>query len=382
MDKTMKFMHLADLHLGKRVNEFSMLEDQKYVLDQVLQRIDEEGIEGLLIAGDIYDRQVPSVEAVRLLDDFLTQVAGRRVPVYMIGGNHDSTARLSFGARLLTGSGVHMASEYDGIVERITVEDAFGMIDLFLLPFLKPAQVRTVWKEKAEGVQTYQDAVSFVLDRIERNEKHRSILLAHQFVTGAAVCDSEEHAVGGLGQIDAACFDGFDYVALGHLHGPQKVRRDTLRYAGTLLKYSFSEVNQKKSVTIVELREKGNILIDTRPVRPLHEMRIVRGSYEEVTCRRNYENTDTEDYVGITLTDEEDIFDAVGKLRAIYPNLMKLGYDNTRTRQDQIIAAPEAVQEKGPMELSEELFMLQNNRPMSGQQREYLSGLISGIWGM
>ena len=374
-------MHLADLHLGKRVNEFSMLEDQKYVLDQVLQWIDEEGIEGLLIAGDIYDRQVPSVEAVRLLDDFLTQVSRLQVPVYMIGGNHDSAARISFGARLLARSGVHMAQEYDGTVEKITVEDAFGLIDLYLLPFLRPAQVRACWQEEAEWVHTYQDAVSFVLDRVERNEEHRSILLAHQFVTGAAVCDSEEHVVGGLDQIDVSCLDGFDYVALGHLHGPQRVGRDTVRYAGTLLKYSFSEVAQKKSAVIVELREKGNILIDTRPVRPLHEMRIIRGNYEEVTCRRNYENTDTKDYVGIILTDEEDVFDAVSRLRVIYPNLMKLGYDNARTRQDQTIAAPAAVQKKGPMELSEELFMLQNNRPMSEQQKEYLGRLISEVWG-
>lgn len=378
----MKFMHLADLHLGKRVNEFSMLEDQRYVLDQVLQWIDEESIEGLLIAGDIYDRQVPSIEAVRLLDDFLTQVSRRRVPVYMIGGNHDSTARMSFGARLLTQSGIHMAAEYDGTIEKITVKDAFGMIDLYLLPFLRPAQVRAVWQEEAEWVHTYQDAVIFVLDKAGRNEEHRSILLAHQFVTGAAVCDSEEHVVGGLDQIDVSCFDGFDYVALGHLHGPQRVGRDTVRYAGTLLKYSFSEVAQKKSVTIVELRERGKILLDTRPVRPLHEMRLIRGNYEEVTCRRNYENTDTKDYVGIILTDEEDIFDAASRLRAIYPNLMKLGYDNTRTRQDQIIAVPEAIQEKGPVELSEELFVLQNNRPMSGQQKEYLSRLISEVWGM
>ncbi len=385
----MKFMHLADLHLGKRVNEFSMLEDQRYVLDQVLDLVDEEKIEGIIIAGDIYDRQVPPVEAVRLLDHFLTEAVRRCVPVYMVGGNHDSIERVSFGARLMSGSGVHMASEYGGTVEKITVQDAYGAIDIYMLPFLKPAQVHAVWKNEAEGINTYQEALSFVLHKapfcdapsVRRgNGTNRSILVAHQFVTGAAVCDSEEHTAGGLDQVDVSCFDGFDYVALGHLHGPQKVGRDTVRYAGTLLKYSFSEVNQKKSVTIVDMGQKGNIDIYTRPVSPLHEMRVIRGNYEEVTCRANYENTDTMDYVGITLTDEEDIFDAVSKLRVIYPNLMKLRYDNTRTRQGQAVEAAGEPEKKSPAMLAEELFLLQNNKPMSKEQKEYMEKVIGEVW--
>lgn len=376
----MKFMHLADLHLGKKVNEFSMLEDQKYVLEQVLQMVDEERTEGLLIAGDIYDRQIPSIEAVRLFDDFLTELAGRHVPVYLIGGNHDSIERVSFGARLMSSSGIYMATEYDGTVDVVTVEDEYGAIDVYLLPFLKPAQVRAVWGEEAEDIRTYQDAVSFVMGKLVRNESHRSILLAHQFVAGGSVCDSEEHAVGGLDQVYPACFDGFDYVALGHLHGAQHVGRNTVRYAGTLLKYSFSEVKHKKSVTIVELREKGNVEISIRPVSPLHEMREIRGSYAEVTCRANYENTDTKDYVRVTLTDEEDVFDAVGKLRVIYPNLMKLDYDNARTRQNQIVTASGKEEEKDPLTLAEELFVLQNNKPMSDEQREYMQESIRKVW--
>ena len=399
----MKFMHLADLHLGKRVNEFSMLEDQKHVLDQVLRLMDEEKTEGLIIAGDIYDRQVPSLEAVRLLDYFLTEVAGRHVPVYMIGGNHDSIERISFGARLMSGSGIHMASEYNGTVERITVEDAYGVIDIYMLPFLKPAQVRAVWKEEAVNIHTYQEAMSFVLSKIRScgappdsgadgypceslsnaatlqrgaGENRRSILIAHQFVAGASGCDSEEHTTGGLEQVDVACFDGFDYVALGHLHGPQRVCRDTVRYAGTLLKYSFSEVKHKKSVTIVDMREKGTVDIHTRSVSPLHDMRLIRGSYEEVTCRANYANTDTRDYVGITLTDEEDVYDAISKLRVIYPNLMKLEYDNTRTRQNQTVEVTGKAEEKSPIMMAEELFMLQNNKFMSEEQRGYVEKLI------
>ncbi|MDE6846766.1 MAG: exonuclease SbcCD subunit D [Lachnospiraceae bacterium] len=376
----MKFMHLADLHLGKRVNEFSMLEDQKYVLEQVLKLLDEERADALLIAGDIYDRQIPPIEAVRLFDFFLTRVAERHIQVYLISGNHDSIERVSFGARLMESSGIHMATEYDGTVDFVTVEDEYGVIDIYLLPFLKPAQVRAVWGEEAEQIRTYQEALAFVMSKLTRNMEHRSILLAHQFVAGAAVCDSEEHAVGGLDQVEVSCFDGFDYVALGHLHGAQCAGRDVVRYAGTLLKYSFSEVSHKKSVTMVELKEKGNVEIYSRPITPLHEMRDIRGSYEQVTKRSNYENTDTRDYVRITLTDEEDIFDAVGKLRVIYPNLMRLEYDNMRTRQHQSVKVPEQEEEKTPFTLLEELFVLQNNKPMSKEQGAYMQEMIRRVW--
>lgn len=376
----MKFMHLADLHLGKRVNDFSMLEDQRYALEQVLGIVRKERVAGVLIAGDIYDRQVPSVEAMGLLDDFLTKLSGEGVPVYMVGGNHDSIERVSFGARLMTGSGIHMATQYNGEVDTVTVKDEYGMIDIYLLPFLKPAHVRAVWKEQAEEIHTYQEALDFVTGKIVRDERNRSILVAHQYVSGAAVCDSEERSIGGLDEVDVSCFDGFDYVALGHLHGPQSVGRDTVRYAGTLLKYSFSEVNHKKSVTLVEMAARGVIRIDTRQIEPLHEMRKIRGSYMEVTDRSHYENTDTQDYVHITLTDEEDIFDAVGKLRAVYPNLMKLEYDNARTRSAQTVMAPEDIQMKPPLRLCEELFALQNNKPMGKEQKIYMEELVREIW--
>ena len=376
----MKFMHLADLHLGKKVNEFSMLEDQKYVLEQVLDIIGEEHVDGLLIAGDIYDKPVPSIEAVRLCDEFLTEVSQMNVPVFLIGGNHDSIERVSFGARLMTGSGIHMATVYDGAVDTVTVEDQYGTLDIYLLPFIKPAQVRAVWGEEAEQIKTYQDALSFVMDKTVIDESHRNILLAHQFVTGGVVCDSEEHAVGGLDQVDVSCFDSFDYVALGHLHGAQQTGRENVRYAGTLLKYSFSEIHHKKSVTVVELREKGCVDICTRSIRPLHEMREIRGNYAEVTSRSNYENTDTKDYVHITLTDEEDVFDAVGKLRAIYPNLMKLDYDNTRTRTSQVVTSSGTEEQKDPLTLAEELFALQNNKPMSDTQKSHMQELIRSVW--
>lgn len=376
----MRLMHLADLHIGKKVNEFSMLEDQKYILEQVLFLARDRKVDGVLIAGDIYDKPVPSVEAVSLFDTFLTRLSEFHLPVFIISGNHDSAERLSFGAKLMEKSSVYVASEYAGEVRKVRVKDAYGILDIYLLPFIKPAYVRAVWGEEAGKIKTYQEAVAYVMSKTEPVKAHRNLLVAHQFVTGAAICDSEEHSVGGLDQVEVSCFDGFDYVALGHLHGPQTVGCDTVRYAGTPLKYSFSEVSHSKSVTIVDMKEKGNVTVETYPLVPLHDMRKIRGSYEEITKRSNYDSTNTEDYVQITLTDEEDIFDAVGKLRVIYPNLMKLEYDNTRTRQNSRIELQDEAEDKTPLELAGELFEMQNNRPMREEQKQYLESLITDIW--
>lgn len=376
----MKLIHLADLHIGKRVNEISMIEDQRYILKQVLECVAEEQPDGILVAGDIYDRMVPSVEAVQLLDTFLTELSNQKVPVYLISGNHDSAERVSFGAKLLTKSQIYMATQYQGKMEKVTMQDAYGRVNLYLLPFLKPAQVRAVWKEEAEGISTYQDAIDFVMAKEEINPEERNVLVAHQFVAGAQTCDSEEHSIGGLDQIAATSYQVFDYVALGHLHGPQQVSRKTIRYAGTLLKYSFSEIHHKKSITIVELREKGQVEVRQRPVHPLHDMRQLRGNYEELVKRENYENTDTEDYLRIILSDEEDIYDAVGKLRVIYPNLMRLEYDNTRTRKRQTIGETEPVEKKMPIDFMEELYQIQNNKAMSLEQRNYMKKMMETIW--
>lgn len=376
----MRLLHLADLHLGKRVNEFSMLKDQEHILEQVLMLACTQKADGVLVAGDVFDKTVPSVEAVSLLDNFLTKLSGYHIPVYIISGNHDSAQRLSFGAQLIEKSAIYVAGEYLGEVKKVCEEDAFGPVNIYLLPFIKPAQVRAVWKEEAQEIETYQDAVSFVLQKTQIDKSKRNILVAHQFVSGAAVCDSEERSVGGLDQIAVSCFDGFDYVALGHLHGPQSVGCETVRYAGTLLKYSFSEIPHHKSITLVELGPKGEAAVQTFPVNPLHDMRQIRGSYEEITRRANYENTDTADYMRIILTDEEDVFDAVGKLRAIYPNLMRLEYDNTRTGTCRTAETVTQEEEKGPAEFVEELFRMQNHKPMNEEQKTYMEKLIEQVW--
>lgn len=378
----MKFLHLADLHLGKRVHDFSMLADQKYILEQIMKVMEKERVEGVLIAGDIYDRTVPSTEAVQLFDHFLTEIAGKGIPVFLIGGNHDSVERLSFGAKILADSRVYVAGVYQGKIEPISCKDEYGTIDIYLLPFIKPAYVRHAFPEKAEEITSYQEALAVVMKQITLNKKHRNILVAHQFVTGAARCDSEEVSVGGLDNVEASLFTDFDYVALGHIHGPQWVLNETIRYAGTPLKYSFSEVFHQKSAVIIELREKGDIRITSVPLTPLRDMRKIRGSYEELTSRSLYEKTNTEDYVSITLTDEEDIFDALGKLRVIYPNLMKLDYDNTKVRNSMETGEVAAIEQKTPLTYTKELFEIQNQKEMSEKQERYLTAMIREVWEM
>ena len=374
----MRFLHLSDLHLGKRVNEFSMLEDQAYILKEILNIIDEQKVEAVLIAGDIYDKVIPSAEAVRLLDDFLTRIAARELPVFLISGNHDSAERVAFGSRLMSSRQIYLSPVFESDVEPITISDRYGEINIYMLPFVKPSLVKRVYPE--EEIITYQDAVNAAVQHMQIDTDKRNILLAHQFVTGAARCDSEELSVGGLDDVDASIFDGFDYVALGHLHGPQKIGKETVRYSGTPLKYSFSEANQKKAAVIVDVEEKGKINIQQIPLVPKHDMREIRGTYMEVTALDFYKDMKMDDYLHITLTDEEDIPDAIGKLRTIYPNIMKLSYDNLRTRAAVTVRGTAEVEEKSPMELLKEFYELQNNQPMTDEQEEIARGMMEEIW--
>lgn len=373
----MKLIHLSDLHLGKRVNEFSMIADQRVILTQILSIVKNEQADGVILAGDIYDKPVPSAEAVQIFDRFLTKLADLSIPVFVISGNHDSAERLAFGSQLMRDAGVYLSPVYEGNIKKICLSDTYGELYIHLLPFLKPAVVRHVFE--TEEIESYQDAVRTAIEHMEIDCTKRNLLVAHQFVTGAGRCDSEEVSVGGLDQVDVSVFDFFDYVALGHLHSPQHVGRETVRYCGTPLKYSFSEADQEKTVTLVELKEKGNIGIIQIPLHPLHDMRKIRGNYLEVTALSFYSGTDTEDYVHITLTDEEDIPDGLQKLRVIYPNLMRLEYDNKRTRESRLVEGTKAVEHKSELELLEEFYELQNNQPMNEQQEEFARELIRVI---
>ncbi len=373
----MKFLHLSDLHIGKRVNEFSMLEDQEYILTKIINIIDDEKPDAVVIAGDVYDKSVPSAEAVQLFDDFLCRLAQRKLQVFVISGNHDSAERMAFGGRLMDLSGVHMSPVYNGKVEPISLEDEFGRVNFWMLPFLKPVNVRRFFEE-AE-IESYTDAVRAAVENINVNTDERNVIVTHQFVTGAEKCESEEISVGGSDNVDASIFDAFDYVALGHIHGPQNIGSERIRYCGTPLKYSFSEANHKKSVTVVELGEKGSLEIRTVALEPKRDMREIKGTYDEIVLKENYDGTNRDDYMHITLTDEEDIPDAVGKLRVIYPNIMKLDYDNKRTRSSAKLGIIENIEHKSPLDLFAEFYEKQNNQPMNDMQTEFVKALIDDI---
>ncbi len=449
----MKFIHLADLHIGKRVNAFPMLEDQRYILKQILTILREEQPDGgVILAGDIYDKAIPSAEAVELFDEFLTRLAALKLRVFIIAGNHDSPERIAFGNRLMDRSGIYLSPVYDGHVKRITCPDSAASVtlsvanavdlnagthsvesastsasastcppvDVYLLPFLKPANVRRFYPE--ETIESYTDAMRVAITHMDIDPTHRNLLVTHQFVTGASRSDSEDISVGGTDNVDASVFAPFDYVALGHLHGPQQVRfqpapeEDTadqdatpeaasaedsdgpasaventtagpiIRYAGTPLKYSFSEARHHKSVTVVEIGAKKadgttDVCIGTRELRPLHDMREIRGSYEELTLRANYEGTATDDYIHATLTDEIEVPDAARHLQVIYPNLMKLDYDNARTRgQGSERLELEQLEEKSPLDLFSELFEKQNHKDMTEEQARYIEAQMEKIW--
>ena len=381
----MKLLHLSDLHLGKRVNEFSMLEDQAHILQQILKITEEERPDAVLIAGDIYDKSVPPAEAVQLFDDFLYQLSKGGHQVFLISGNHDSPERLSFGGRLMDRSGIHIAPVYHGHVEPVTLTDRYGELELYLLPFLKPAHVRRFFPDRE--ITSYTDAVRTAVEEMKPDKTRRNVLVTHQFVTGASRCDSEELSVGGTDNVDASVFDAFDYVALGHIHGPQNVGSGRIRYCGTPLKYSFSEVSHKKSVTVAEIGEKteeegAKLSVRTRPLEPLHDLREIRGTYMELTDRSFYQNGEEsrEDYLHVTLTDEEDVPDAMARLRIIYPNLMRLDYDNRRTRAGAAPVEETESEQKSPLELFAEFYERQNNGPMSEEQLAFAEGLIEKIW--
>ncbi len=374
----MKLIHISDLHLGKRVYEYSMLEDQEFILKRVINIVDSEKPDGMVIAGDIYDKSIPSAEAVQLFDEFLVQLAKRCIKVFVISGNHDSAERIAFGGRLMDASGIFMSPVYDGSIRPISVNDEFGTVHFYLLPFIKPAHVRRFFDDE---IASCTDAIQTVISHLDINRTERNVLVTHQFVTGALRSESEEISVGGTDNVDACVFEPFDYVALGHLHSPQNCGSEKIRYCGTPLKYSFSESQDHKSVTIVELFEKGNISYRTVPLAPKRDLVELKGEYNEVTLKSFYENTTwQEDYIHITLTDEEDVPDAIGKLRTIYHRLMKLDYDNKRTRSNNEIIGSEAVEAKSPFELFSEFYELQNNQPMSEEQSMHMKELIAATW--
>lgn len=375
----MKFIHLSDLHLGIRVNDFSMSEDQRYILDRILDIIDSEAPDGIIIAGDIYDKSMPPAEAVAMFDDFISSIADRKIKTFIISGNHDSAERIAFGSRIMNAGGIYLSPVYNGDIKPVVMEDEYGSVNIYMLPFVRPSAVRAFYPD--DDTDSYSSAVETAVKHMNADFSQRNIIITHQFVTGAVRSDSEDISVGGTDNVSADIFADFDYTALGHIHKPQNIGSERIRYCGTPLKYSFSEAKQDKSVTVIELGKKGDVNVRTVKLIPLRDMTELKGSYEELMKKSFYDGTGyTEDYVHITLTDENDIPDAVSKLRLVYHRLMKMDYDNARTKKQSIIEGMTSAREADPEKLFGEFFESQNNVPMNDEQAAFVSGIIKDIW--
>lgn len=374
----MKFLHLSDLHIGKRVNEFSMIEDQRHILEQILDIVEKESPEAVVIAGDVYDKSIPSIEGVTLFDYFLTRLSTLSTTVMLVSGNHDSADRLNYGGKIMENNNIYIAGVFGGKVKQVELKDQWGIITFHLLPFIKPAMVTPFFPE----VETYEEAVEAIIGSTPVDPTKRNVLVAHQFIVSGGESpvrsESELESLGGLDQIDASVFKDFDYVALGHLHGPQRIGRDTIRYAGSPLKYSFSEVNQKKSVTMVTMDEKGKVSFELLPLKPLHEMREIEGMIDDLVDDKYY----SMDYIHATITNEENLVDPMGRLRMVYPNIMKLDFKNSRTAvKDNAKMAAQDVKSKTPLQLFNEFYEMQNNQPMNEKELEIMTKLLLGLAG-
>lgn len=369
----MKFFHISDLHLGKRVYEFSMLEEQRELLKTILEEIEKQQPDALLITGDIYDKPVPPIEAVILLDSFLTELAEKGVHTYIIAGNHDSAQRLSFGREIFAKRQIHIVGSLSEKIEVFTETDAYGEVKLWLLPFFKPAHVNGILQEE---YQTYQDAAKGLLERAEIDFGKRNILLAHQFVTWkgeAKRCDSEMLTLGGVEEIDAGLFFAFDYTALGHLHSPQQMGRETVRYAGSPMPYSFSEIYRKKGITVVTLQEKGNTAIEFIPLETKRKFREIKGPLAELYKAAQAEGG-SEDYIRCILTDKEALLDPIGQLRTVYPNLMTLEFAREESCTDTELRTD--TEDISPQELFAMFFEKQNEKEYNAAQQK----LLQAVW--
>lgn len=374
----MRLMHLSDLHIGKRLNEFPLLDDQSYILDEILRIAEEQKPDAVAIAGDIYDKSTPSAEAVALFDSFISRLAKLVTPVFVISGNHDSAERIAFGSSLMQTAGVYLSPVYNGESAPLKVKDEFGSVNVYMLPFIRPSDVRRRFPD--DDTESFDSAFKAAVSHLNVNENERNIILAHQFITGAAAGGSESVSVGGLDNISAEVFEPFDYAALGHIHHRQNITSEKVRYCGTPLKYSFSEVSDKKTVTIANIGKKGELSIEEIPLCPIRDLREIKGTYLEITDRNFYDKLNREDYIHVTLTDENDIPEAIGRLRAVYPNIMKLDYDNTRTRENRVVSDLADEVQRSPAELFSEFYRTCNNSELSEEQKDYIDSVIKEIF--
>ncbi|MDF2472406.1 MAG: sbcD [Anaerocolumna sp.] len=379
----MKFLHISDLHIGKKFKEIDFTLDQLHILNEIIKIAEEERPDGILIAGDIYDRSIPPAGAVNIFDDFLTQLEKRNIKVFMVSGNHDSPERINFGKEILGKNNIYIAGTFKGNLDKVTLEDDFGSINIYLLPYIRPSFVSNYYSELE--ITSYESAAKIVIDHAKVDNNQRNILVAHQFVTNGGIepekSDSESISIGGIDNIDVSVFANFDYVALGHIHGPQNIGRETVRYCGTPLKYSFSEVNHKKSVTCLEIKEKDSIVISQIPLHPIRDMRVIKDTIENLLHNEKYMGGNCEDYIHAIITDEDDIFDPIGKLRTVYRNVLLLETSNTKTRvnENSRTSASGDVTTRSPMDLFQEFFINQNNVELSENQWKIMQDILDEI---
>ncbi len=374
----MRLAHIADLHIGKKLNDFSLIDNQRDVLKQIVSWIEKLKLDGVMISGDIYDTTFPNLDAVELLDEFLTSLSMLEIDIFIISGNHDSQQRLSFGSRIMEKSGIHISPVFNGDVDKVSLTDEYGVLNFYLLPYIRPIHVRKAYEEyDGEG---FTESLKYVLDKMNPDTSQRNVLICHQFVTGATTSDSEELYVGGSENVDFTLFEKFDYVALGHLHKPQSVGRETVRYAGTPLKYSFSEAGHGKTMTVVDIRGKGDILIEEIPLEAKQDLLELRGSFNQLISPEFRDSVDRNAFVKVTLTDETLISNGIGELRKFYPYILSLGYDNAMTRYDSNVEASKTTETIDPFKMIEDLFRAQNNREMNDMEKKMIEELVDRVW--
>lgn len=376
----MRILHTSDLHIGKRLHEFSLLEDQKFILNQIVDIATEKKIDVVMLAGDIYDKASPSAENFVVFENFLEKLSSAGKKTVIISGNHDSAERLSFGSKLMAGSGIYINKAYDGTQYKQTFTDEFGSVNFYMLPFIRPATVRHYFKD--EDIKSYTDAVAVAIKNLNIDKKERNIILSHQFVTGSTTCDSEDISVGGVDNVDKEVYSSFDYVALGHIHGSQNVVKDkTIRYSGSPLKYSVSEFNHQKTVTIIDIKEKGNISIKEHKLQPMRDLVKIKGEYNNIMAKQHRDSINVEDYMHVTLTDESEEPEVMQKLRSAFCNVLAVRYENKRTATNRKINENIKDIEKKPLEIVKEFYELQNNNKLSAKQLEIVTELVEDIWG-
>ncbi len=382
----MKFMHLGDLHLGKSLCEFELIEDQKYILEEILEIIKEESVDALLIAGDIYDKSVPSEKATLLLDWFIKTLSERKIKTFIISGNHDSDERLNFGSSLFESNGIFISSLFTGELFKRTLEDDYGKINIFLLPFVKASAVRHFYPD--ETIENYDDAVRLVIDKANIDTSERNIIVSHQFVCGESnpVLSGSEgmsartvdmQAVGMVERIGYDVFDAFDYAALGHIHGPQSVGRKEVRYSGSPLKYSLSEVNNTKSVPIITLSDKGEIDISLRELKPMRDLRHLKGQLKDLLDTKNVCNND--DFIYATLTDEDVISGAMGIFQQTYPNTVRIDYDNSHTQSIDNVNISEIAVNRSYDELITDFYRKMYGTDISDEEMEIMKKIAGEV---